>query len=62
MTKSMMIPKEKRDRIIRELIESVEKGTPDDVLLRKIITQTKYSIHGARGMLQEAKLFAEKTT
>lgn len=60
MGKPYMVSKQRRDRIVRETRESLERDTPDDVLLRKIITETGYSLSGAQKILSEAKLFASE--
>ena len=52
--------RQKRDALVRETVQSLNRGTPDDVLLKKIVSQYGYSLPGAQVIMREARMFAEK--
>jgi hypothetical protein len=56
---SKLSAREKRQHMISRVKESVEKGTPEDVIKRYIINEYGYSLSAAYQFIAEAKLLAE---
>lgn len=59
MTKKVHLSKEKRSKILDQTISSIERGVPDDVLVKKLLYETEYSISGVKNILQEAHIKAD---
>ena len=51
--------REYRRRILKEIVDKVERGTPTQVIIRFIVNQTPYTLTTAYRMLAEAKYKAD---
>lgn len=48
--------KEQRNHMLKRVVDSLDKGTPEDVIKRYIVNEYKYSLSGAGVIVREAKM------
>ena len=61
-TKNYRIDRAARDALVRQITEKLERGVPYDTVLSWVLHSTRYSMGGARGLIKEGAVFAEKAS
>ena len=59
VTKTSHISKEKRTKLVDQTIDSIQRGVPDDTLIKKLLFETQYSLSGVKNLMAEAHIKAE---
>lgn len=59
-TKNYRLTRAARDKLVKEMTNKLERGVPEEIIKRWVISTTSYTLSGAEHLLREAKMRADR--